>query len=386
MFRFSRKSRVAALALALAALASACTGNNEEDNLIFPAIVAIDSDLGRVFVIDNQDNGLNLVDANTDRVILFGKDDESLLNDEDPQLLPSFPSNGAVVSLPGGVSRLFVTGGGAAATNQITVLDFDDVNLIRAAAFSPIAVAGANTDALVGLAVDAASGLLFVSNATTGQVHVYNVNTGAEVANSPVAVGGIPGRMNFDPDSGLLAVSNAANTTVSLIDASDLASGAQTVDVGILTRDAAPASNGAGTLLFVSGSQVNQARVFELDLANLAASTQIFALNPNAPDQPIPDPNFVPGTINFVRAAPLSDGRLAAFYTLSTGDLLEIDVSADLATVVPGITLVGAVSGEGLDYFQDANGNATKVYYASPGVGTLTVVNALDNQFIEQIP
>lgn len=386
MLQLLKKFRVPALILALVVSASACTGNNEQDNLIFPAIVAIDSDLGRVFVIDNQDNGLNLIDSNTDQVILFGKDDESLLNDEDAQLLPSFPSNGVVASLAGGLSRLFVIGGGASATNQITVLDFDDVNLIRAAGFSPVSVAGSNIDSLVGLAIDAGLGLVFVSNATTGQVHAYNINTGAEVANSPVAVGGIPGRMNFDADSGLLAVSNAGNTTVSLIDTSDLASGAQTVDVGILTRDAALATNAAGTLLFVSGSQINQARVFELDLANLANSTQLFALNPNAPDQPIPDPNFVPGTINFVKAAPLSDGRLAAFYTLSTGDLLEIDVSADLATVVPGITLVGAVSGEGLDYLQDANGNATKVYYASPGVGTLTVVNALDNQFIDQIP
>lgn len=386
MIGLKNKIRVISMLFGLAAIASACTGNNGKDALNFPAIVAIDSNLARVFVIDNQQNGLNLVNSNNDDVLFFGKDDKSLLDDDDAQLLPIFPSNGVVASLSGGVSRLFVIGGGAAVTNQITVLDFDDVNFIRATAFSPIPVDGSATDVLVGLAVDPDLGLVFVSNATTGQVHAYNVNTGAEVANSPIAVGGIPGRMNFDPDSGLLAVSNVANTTVSLIDTADLASGAQVVDVGILTRDVALATNASGTVLFVTGSQVNQARVFELDLANLANSTQIFALNPNAPDQPIPDPNFVPGTINYVKAANLSDGRMAGFFTLSTGDLMEIDLSADFATIVPGITLVGAVSGEGLDYLRDGNGNAVKVYYASPGVGTLTVVNALNNQFTKQIP
>ena len=386
MPRFLKNIRIALLSLLLAGFALGCTANDEPDALNFPFIVAIDSTLGRVFVIDNQENGLNLIDPATEDAVLFGDDDESLLNNEDPQLLPQFPVNGVVASLAGGISRLFVIGGGPPGNNQVVVLDFDDVNLIRNAAFTPILVPGAGTDALVGLAIDASLGLLFVSNATTGQVHVFDVDNGVEVANSPVAVGGIPGRINFDPDSGLLVVSNAGGTTISLIDSSDLVAGAQNLDVGILTRDAALASNAAGTILFVSGSQINQARVFDLDLPNLANSTQIFALNPNAADQPIPDPNFVPGTINFVKAANLSDGRMAAFFTLSTGDLLEIDLSPDLATVIPGITLVGAVSGEGLDYLQDANGNATKVYYASPGVGTLTVVNALDNLFITQIP
>ncbi|MFO1463471.1 MAG: hypothetical protein U1F66_06810 [bacterium] len=387
MLRTPRPLRFAALCSALVAFSLACTSGKKPDALDFPSIVAIDSTLNRVFVIDNQQNGLNLIDPTTDKAVLFGKNDESLLNNEDPQLLPQFPNNGAVVSLAGGVSRLFVIGGaGATPGNQIVVLDYDDTNLIRNAPFTPISVAGNPSDSLVGIAVAPDLGLVFVSNATSGQVHAYNVNTGAEVANSPIAVGGIPGRMNYDPDSGLLAVSDAANTTVSLIDASNLAGGAQTVDVGVLTRDAALASNANGTVLFVSGSQVNTARVFLLDLSNLANSTEIFQLNPNSPTQPIPDPNFVPGTINFVKAANLSDGRMAGFYTQSTGDLLELDLTNNLSTLTPAITSVGAISGEGLDYLQDGSGNATKVYYASPGVGTLTVVNPLTNAFLVQIP
>ncbi len=385
-----RSLRYAALVLALVGLAAACTKKNAADALDFPAIVTIDSPANRVFVIDNQLNGLNLIDPTTDKVVLFpkdGRDDDSLLTDLDTQFLPQFPNNGAVATLSGGVSRLFVVGGGGATPgNQVIVLDFDDVNLIRNAPFTPISVPGNATDLLQGITVAQPEGLVFVSNTTAGQVHAYDINNGAEASNSPIAVGGSPGRMNYDADSGLLAVSDSVNTTVSIIDASNLAAGAQTVDVGVATRDVALATNANGTVLYLSGAQVNTARVFILDLSNLANSTQLFALNPNTPPQPAPNPNFVPGSINFVKAANLSDGRIAGFYTQSTGDLLELDLSNDLATITPAITSIGAISGEGLDYLQDSSGNATKVYFASPGVGTVSVVNALTNAFIEQIP
>ncbi|HKX12526.1 MAG TPA: hypothetical protein VJP40_05190, partial [bacterium] len=253
--------------LALTSLAGlACSGNDENDLLLFPAIVAIDSELNRVFVVDNEFNGLNLIDPLTDQALNFGDSDEPLLDGEDEQLLPLFPSNAAVATQPGGISRLFVVGGGVAPMNQVTVLDFDDVNLIRRAPFSPISVAGTGEDFLPGVTVDQDQGLLFVSNSASGMVHVYQVDSGAEVAGSPISVGGIPGRMNLDPVSGLLVVSNAGATTVSFIDSTDLTAPVQTLDVGINTRDAAVASNGSGTALFVNGTLQNLARVFRLNV------------------------------------------------------------------------------------------------------------------------
>ena len=381
-----KRLRTALLLSLILASGLACTGKNENDLLLFPAIVTIDSELNRVFVIDNEFNGINLIDPTLDEAITFGDSDEPLLDGADEQVLPLFPTNAALATLPGGVSRLFVVGGGVAPMNQVTVLDFDDVNLIQRAAFSPISVAGTPEDFLPGVAVDQERGLLFISNSASGSVHVYQVDSGVEVAGSPVSVGGIPGRMNLDPVSGLLVVSNAGATTVSFIDANDLTAPVQTLDVGVNTRDAAVASNGSGTALFVNGSQQNLARVFRLNTANLAASVQIFELLPNAPNAPIPDPNFVPGTLNYAKAAPLSDGRIAGFFTMSTGDLVELDLSPDLTTLTPAITFVGAISAEGLDFLANASGQATKVYYASPGVGTLTAVNPLNNLFITQIP
>jgi hypothetical protein len=382
--RFKRL-KILVLSIAIAGLGIGCSGNDENDLLLFPAIVAIDSNLNRVFVVDNEFNGMNLIDPLIDEAITFGED-TPLLDGEDEQLLPLFPANAAVATLPGGVSRLFVVGGGVAPMNQVTVLNFDDVNLLTRAAFSPIEVAGTPEDFLPGLAVDPEQGFLFVSNSASGQVHVYLIETGVEVAGSPINVGGIPGRMNFDPVTGLVVVANAGATTVSFIDSDDLSLPVQTLDVGMNSRDAAVASNGGGTALFVNGSQQNLARVFRLNVANLAASIQIFELAPNAPDVPIPDPNFVPGTLNYAKAAPLSDGRIAGFFTMSTGDLVELDLSPDLTTLTPAITLVGAISAEGLDIYVNSAGQATKVYYASPGVGTLTAVDPLNNLFIDQIP
>lgn len=384
-FNFKRFG-IAGFLVLVSILGLGCSGNDENDLLLFPAIVAIDSELNRVFVVDNEFNGLNLVDPLIDQAVSFGDSDQPLLDGEDEQLLPLFPSNAAVATLPGGVSRLFVVGGGVAPMNQVTVLDFDDVNLIRRTAFSPISVTGTDEDFLPGVTVDQDQGLLFVSNSASGMVHVYQVETGVEVAGSPISVGGIPGRMNIDPVTGLVVVSNAGATTVSFIDSGDLTAPVQTLDVGINTRDAAIASNGNGTALFVNGTQQNVARVFRLNLTNLAASVQIFELAPNAPTVPIPDPNFVPGTLNYAKAAPLSDGRIAGFFTMSTGDLVELDLSADLTTLTPAITIVSAISAEGLDVYVNSSGQATKVYYASPGVGTLTAVNALNNAFIDQIP
>lgn len=381
-----KRFRTAGLLLLVFLLGAGCTGKDENDLLLFPAIVAIDSAQNRAFIVDNEFNGLNVIDTNLDEVITFEGNDDPLLDGEDEQILPLFPSNAAVATMPGGVSRLFVVGGGVAPMNQVTVIDFNDVGSLQPTAFSPISVTGTVEDFLPGVTVDNDQGLLFVSNSASGMVHVYQVESGVEAVGSPISVGGIPGRMNLDPVSGLLVVSNAGATTVSFIDVDDLTAPVQTLDVGINTRDAAVASNGGGSALFVNGSQQNLARVFRLNVANLPASVQIFELAPNAPNAPIPDPNFVPGALNYMKAAPLSDGRIAGFITLSTGDLVELDLSPDLTTLTPAITLVGALSGEGLDFQANSAGQATRVYYASPGVGTVTTVDPLSNLFIEQIP
>lgn len=350
--------------------------------LLFPAIVAIDSGLERVFIIDNQDNGIYLVDP-VDNLVVGG---EALLSDEDPQLLPDFPSNAALASLGNGISRLFVIGtNNVSPQNQITVLDFDDGGGLRASSISPIAVSGLPTDVLVGVAVDSVDSLVLVSNSDAGTIHAFDLNTGTEAANSPVTVTGLPERIQFDPGSGLLAVSNAASNLVSLIDPTNLAAVPASIDVGVLSRDVALVTNASGTVLFVSGNQQNTARVFKVDVANPAASTLLFEVNPAPPTGPPPDPNFLTGNLNQVRAGVIANGQVGGFFTQSSGDLLVLDLSSDLYTVTPSIVTVGAASAEGLDLLLDGANQVIEVWYASPGIGTVTIVDALNNEFADQV-
>jgi len=367
----------------LFAVGLGCTKQNELDILLFPAIVAVDSDQDRVFVVDNQLNGLNLIDALNNQ-ILEVEDEQGLLTSEDPQLLPSFPNNAAVITLPGGVSRLFVIGGNAGPLNQVQVLDYDTVNSIRLAPISPIAVAGSSTDTLLGIAVNADLGQVYVTDATTAQFHIFDADTGLEDPASPIALSGIPGRISWDPVTGLIAVSNAGNNSVSLIDSLNLAGPVETFDVGLLTRDVSLSSNAAGTALFLTAAQENTAQVYQLNLVDLANSTQLFTITALPPIGGV-SPVFLTGNLNQVKSGNLPDGRMAGFFTQSSGDLLVLDLTQNLSTVVPSIVTVGAVSGEGIDVQLNASGQVTTVYYASPGVGTLTIVDPLTNQFIDQI-
>lgn len=361
-----------------------CTTKSDVDLLLFPAIVAIDSTNQRVFVIDNQLNGLNLVDALNNSVFEVGPD-QGLLTSEDPQLLPSFPNDGVAIDMPGGVSRIFVIGGNTGPLNQIAVLDYDSSNGLNLAPISPIAVPGSSTDTLAGIALNPLQGLVYVTNATTGQVYAFDVQTGLEDPDSPVPLSGIPGQLSFDPVTGLLAVSNAGNDQVSFINTLDLTGPIQTLDVGVLTRDVALASNGFGTVLFLDGSQDNSAQVYVLNLADLASSPMIFEVSPPLPTDPFPDPNLLSGTLNQVVAGNLSNGQMAGYFTQSSGDLLALNLNQDLTVLTPAIVTVGAVTGEGIDLFLDGSGQAVTVFYASPGVGTLTVVDPLTNQFTDQI-
>ncbi len=389
----------------------ACSGQSTAI-LRFPAIVTIDSAQNRVFVLDNQDNGLYLVDAiellilgeqpllgpgqdNQDPQDTSSNEDQDIDGDgevepdeidETAQLLPLFPSNAAVADLGGGVSRLFVIGGnGTGPMNQVVVLDYDETNGIRNAPFSPIPVTGNPTDALVGIAVVPTLGLVFVTDSTNAELHAFDIQNGVEVAGSPIALPGMPGRVQFDANLGQVVVSNLTMTQVNYVDPANLATPPVAIEVGIPSRDGASVTNASGTALFVSGNLSNTARVFRVNLANPAATTQIFELLPPAPTGPPPSDNFLTGTLNQVRAGIRTDGVIAAFYTQSSGDLLALELSADLATITPVLVTVGAVSGEGIDLFLNSSGQVASVFFASPGVGVVTVVDPLTNLFTSQV-
>ncbi len=378
------------LAMAFSLLGSgmlSCTGKDQHDYMLFPNIVTVDFPNNRVFVIDNRNNVLNLIDPTTDEVVPSPEDSkEPLLDADGSVLLPEYPSNGVVASLEGGLSRLFVVGPNPGPDSAVVVLDYDNQSGLVTSPISPIVVPGTGNDVLVGLAVDPVRNRLFVSDATTGAIHIFSVLTGEEDPLSPLVPGGQPGNLAIDLESDLLAVADSTSSWVSFYDLGDLDANLSPLEVGLGTRAVALASNASGTVLFLSGAEENIALAYVLDVNDPAQSNQIFSLGPPAPQDPLPDPLFLTGNLNQGIAGNLSNGNMAAFFTQSSGDLLALDLSSDLETLTPAIVSVGAVLAEGIAGFPNALGQITKVYYTSVGLGVLTVVDPLTNEFTDQIP
>jgi hypothetical protein len=362
-----------------------CPGSGDKDLMIFPFIVVIDSLLSRVFVIDNSSNRLNLVNGVDDSILVKG-DDQPLLSDEDQVLYQLFPSNSALASLAGGVSRLFIIGGDNVPNQQVSVLDYSGGDTIGSSPISPIQVPSASPqDILVGIVVDPVRNLLFVTNASTGMLHFFDTGTGVEDPASPIVLGGQPSRVAIDLGSNLLAVADGSSTMIHFVDLTDLTGPVAMLDAGVAVRSLGMATNGNGSLLFLSGELTNVAKIYLLNGADLANSAEIFSLSPPPADVPIPNPLFITGSLNLVAAGNLTDGRMAGFYTQSTGDLLVLDVTQDLNTVSPNVILIGAVSGEGIAVLTNGSGQVLKVYFASPSSGVLSIVDPLTNDLLDQI-
>jgi hypothetical protein len=384
-FLFRKISCLGFLLLALVySGAAGCGGDGQGNILQFPAILAIDSLLNRVFVIDSQGNGLNLIDPSNNRIILNSENDP-LLDDEDPLLLPLFPSDAAVAGIGGGVSRIFVIGVNDTPSQSMTVLDYSDAGGLSTAPISPVLVPGSALDLLGGIAVDPLAGRVFVTNSTSGMLHFFDVSTGLEDALSPIAIGGNPAPLSVDNDSALLAVGNKAATEVAFIDLSDLTLPPVVLNTGVFVRDVAVATNSTGSVLFLSGSMENVAQVYRLNLADLSTSLLLSEILPTAPSVPPPDPELLTGNLNAVAAGRLIDGRVAGFFTQSTGDVLAVDLSPDLSTLVPTLISIGAFGAEDIAGLLNTAGQTTTVYFASPGFGGVTVIDPLLNEFTDQI-
>ncbi|MCP5468353.1 MAG: hypothetical protein H7A32_03700 [Deltaproteobacteria bacterium] len=370
---------------------NSCIGNERKDRLKFPAIVAIDQAKQRVFVIDNQKNGLNVIDVAKNNEVLTKKnkdgDKEGLLTEEDALILPEFPSNAALASLENDLSRLFVLGANEGPLQKIIVIDFDIAGGLRRSEISPISVAGESSDVLVGIQVDEKRGHVWVTNSGSASLYAYDIKTGEQIENSHIQLSGIPTRLSIDPGLDLMAVANSSSTEISIIDLNNLNQAPQTLDIGRKTRDLALVSNNQGSLLFCSILDENRAEAYRLNLNDLSQSFLIGEVNPSTPaDAFDEDTVILNGNINLVTAGNLTDGRVGAYYTQSSGDLLALRVAQDLTSIEVQRVEVGAVSGEGIEPLLDNSGNISDIYFASPGVGTLTVVDPFEAEFSDQIP
>jgi len=379
----TKKILLLLIALICGALSLDCSGSREPPNiLLLPQYLSIDATNSRLFVVDAANNGFSLIDLTTNAIV----GDAPLLNQDGPLFLPQLPQDIAVMNLGNGITRIFIIGNSPPPSNTMYVLEYNSVTGLAYSPIHPITV-GTNPNALLsGLKFDPNSGNLFVSDSSDAQVRVYNATTGAEVAGSPVAVNPSPAKMGLNTSVNRLFVSSLGGTNISVIDTTNLAAGATSVDVLIDTGSVASATNASGTVLFALSPTLNQISVFNF---NVAANTVTAIGTPIVPPvvgQPVPTNNVLSGAAVQVAAAPLSTGLIAGVITQSTGDLGFVDVAADLSGFAAQ-GLVQVLNGQGatgIDILKDASGNGTVAYFAAPGGSAVSFVDILGNVFIGQ--
>ena len=361
-------------------LTFACSNNNGPANiLLLPKYVSIDSANQRLFVVDDSNNNLSLIDLATNKIVT----EKPLINKDSALKIPSLPQDIVAVNLGNGVSRIFIIGANAP-QNQISVLDYDNAAGLRSASFSTINVGTDTNSLLLGLALDSTNGNLFVSDNTHNQVRVYNIQDGTERAGSPINVSADPIRMQLNPSIQQLIVSSLSSTQITLINTQDFS--VSNIEVGVQTSSAASATNANGTVLFTLAPTLNQINVFRLDLVALTATPIGSPILPPAVGQATPANNVLTGSAFEIIASPLADGRIGGFITQSTGDFGFVDVNADLGGFNQGLlTVINGSGAAGIDLLKDSSGNGLTAYYAAPGGSTVSYIDVVNNKFLGQI-
>lgn len=374
--------------IALAALSSftACSNSTSAPNiLIAPQVISINNTTGIAAVADAQNNNLSLI-TTADNAIVGG---EPIINEESSTIIPQLPQDISTFALANGNTRIFLIGtGGFSDNNTITVLDYNpSIGRINYSSINDIEVGTNDNDELLGLALDTTLSVIYVSDYSTSLVHAFDANTGIEVAGSPITVQANPGKMHWNPDSNLLVVSSLSTNSISLINTQDLSLPVQTLNVGDFTSSVASASNGNGTALFAIFPQSNSVGIYNLDLANPAASTPLLpTIIPPPLGASLSSTDVLSGAATIVTASSLESGILAASFTQSTGDMGWINVQADLSGYDAGrVVTLSSQNAYGISIQNDANGNPLNAYFASPGGSAVTIVNIVTNTFAGQI-
>lgn len=380
----SRSIKLFVILLSLVGLVH-CSDEEDRDFLVLPILVGADSANERIFVVDEQNNILNLIDSTTNAVVGFGDGDkEPLLNFETTQLLPDFSKDLVVYSPAAGVSRLLVLGfeeSGGSDFYQIRVLDYEGEDFINAVN-APVSLPGGVSGIYSRLILESSADRLWLSEPQANRIHLLDLNSFASLPGSPVSVGALPQDLSWDPQSGRVAVSQAGETFVSLINTETLT--VETLEVGFETQAVSlvPAEGGEVGLVALSLKQ-NRLVAYRLDLADLNNSELLLDLSTQ-------DTDLITGTFNQVASGTLESGRPAAFITQDvSGDLFRLIFNEGLTEVSFENLSVGAVSGERIAFFPQAL-NMQTLYYTSRAVGVLNVIDpdVADpiNALITQIP
>src|SRR5215467_13735889 len=125
------KKNIAFLLLCLTTFA--CSGSKTPPNIILlPKELSLDQAASRLFVVDSQNNGLSLINTDTNSIVTK----KPLLNKDSVIRLPDLPQGIVAVNMGNDVTRVFIIGNGSLPRNRIMVLDYDTVAGLQVAPIS----------------------------------------------------------------------------------------------------------------------------------------------------------------------------------------------------------------------------------------------------------
>lgn len=370
----------------LALFFNACGDDGRLEVLPRPALVSVDSTNGRVFIVDTYNNVLSLILTATDRVL----NDEVLLDADDATInLPRRPSAVLAIDHDAGNSRLFI----ASSNSQIIVLDYDGTAL-STADISPITLGTETDDIISALAYDATNDQIFAANASDDKIYVLDPTTGAEVANSPIDVGESPNSLAILEDENIayVVVGHGVSEELILINANDLTVDLELYTLGTSSHGVALAKNNVGSVLSVISQEENQIYFYRFntdDFENMEEIETLSFLNEAGLRsavviEDIGDLEGVEGLVSHVTSGNLADNTLKSYISLSTGDLLVASIDLDTEAVTLSLIDINQIPGEQVaPYF--SSGSLSKIYFAAPSSGSVSIINALTDEVIRTL-
>lgn len=368
-FTFARFFSFAALLFVVSCSSSGDTSLTER-----PLLLAIDAANDRMFIMQNRGRFLAL--RASDRAGLGNQPLVSRKRLKDIyEILPTAPTNMAVADI-GGVSRIFMTGAReGAGLNEILVLDFDGEELV-VSDVSPLIVedgsdATDNTsDILGGMLVDAQTGVLYVTNTTTGALFSYHTDDVTE-ASAPVALSGSPNKMSLSDNH--LYIANATAENVLVVDVTD--NSVSAIDLGTATNDLAVVTNSNGTVLVARDSTEARVLVRQVGTSDYASSTAILAGDTSVDDGEINSDNSVEAAVGPVNLALGSDDNLYSYIPLADGNILMVTIESDLSSFTSKTRETSLEIFTDSEVLTDDAGVGITVFMTASGTGDLLFVD-----------
>lgn len=359
--------------LSLVSVMPACGDSDSTGTFADSNLIAIDSTNNRLFVTQPRGE-LFLFSADT----LTNVGDQPIVSEDTlastNALLPQIITHIQALAV-GATTRLFIHGVftdavGDLVTNRIRVLDFDGTSFTEAA-FSPIILSdgdAATTDSdnsYADLLVDSQNGLIFVTDASQGWLHVLDVTDGSVVA-GPIAIAGNPQGLSLSDDH--LYVCNSSTTAIqqliTVVNVTDFSTTA--IDLDIPCHQISVASNASGTVLVAKHSASQQVLLTEVDTTTYATATAIVSATSGIANGTLTSGAGISSSVEKLLTAINSD-LIYGYATEQDGTVRSIAFAQDLssftltdlpttATDLTEATLYQSGGNDQIAYFVSQNG------------------------------